>query len=120
MKKEDEMKKKENISRREFIKTVGLTAAAVGASSSIPKFLKPARAAVRDHILIGRPLPLTGPVSAFTTVSPWIDNKAMADMNRDGGIFIKEAGKKLPVRATSNMLKRRYSSRSAWKGADMT
>jgi hypothetical protein len=50
--KEVEMKKKKDISRREFIKKVGLTAAAVGVSSSIPKLLKPARAAVRDHILL--------------------------------------------------------------------
>ena len=92
------MKKKKDISRREFIKKMGLTAAAVGVSSSLPKLLKPAQAAVRDHILIGRPLPVTGPVSAFTTVSPWIDNKAIADINKDGGIFIKEAGKKLPVK----------------------
>lgn len=92
------MKKKRDISRRDFIKKVGYTAAAVGVSSTVPKFLKPARAAVRDHILIGRPLPITGPVSAFTTVSPWIDNKAIADINKEGGIYIKEAGKKLPVR----------------------
>jgi branched-chain amino acid transport system substrate-binding protein len=92
------MKKKKVISRRDFIKKMGLTAAAVGVSSAVPKLLKPAYAAVRDHILIGRPLPLTGPVSVFTTVSPWIDNKAIADINKDGGIFIKEAGKKLPVR----------------------
>jgi branched-chain amino acid transport system substrate-binding protein len=92
------MKKKKDISRREFIKKMGFTAAAVGVSSAVPKLLKPARAAVRDHILIGRPLPVTGPVSAFTTVSPWIDNKAIADINKDGGIFIKEAGKKLPVK----------------------
>jgi branched-chain amino acid transport system substrate-binding protein len=92
------MKKKKDFSRREFIKKMGLTAATVGVSSALPKLLKPARAAVRDHILIGRPLPMTGPVSAFTTVSPWIDNKAIADINKDGGIFIKEAGKKLPVK----------------------
>jgi branched-chain amino acid transport system substrate-binding protein len=92
------MKKKQNISRRDFIKKLSFTAAAVGMSSAVPKLLKPARAASRDHILIGRPLPITGPVSAFTTVSPWIDNKAIADMNKEGGIYIKEAGKKLPVR----------------------
>jgi branched-chain amino acid transport system substrate-binding protein len=92
------MTKRKDISRREFIKKAGLTAAAVGLSSSIPKLLKPARAAVRDHILIGRPLPITGPVSVFTTVSPWIDNKAIADINKEGGIYIKEAGKKLPAR----------------------
>jgi len=92
------MKKKESISRRDFMKKVGYTAVAVGLSSSMPKVLKPARAAARDHILIGRPLPITGPVSAFTTVSPWIDDKAIADINKDGGIYIKEAGKKLPVK----------------------
>jgi branched-chain amino acid transport system substrate-binding protein len=90
-------KGEEKISRRDFIKKAGYTAAAVGVSSSAPKLLKIAHAA-KDHILIGRPLPITGPVSAFTTVSPWIDNKAIADMNKDGGFFIKEAGKKLPVR----------------------
>ena len=95
----DKEEKDEGLSRRDFMKKAGVTAAAVGMSSTVPGFLKPARAAaVRDHILIGRPLPMTGPVSAFTAASPWLDNKAIADMNKDGGIFIKEAGKKLPVR----------------------
>lgn len=89
---------KRKISRREFIKRTGFTTMAIGLSSSIPKFLKPAEAAPRDYILIGRPLPITGAVSAFTTVSPWIDNKAIADINKEGGIFIKEVGKKLPVK----------------------
>jgi branched-chain amino acid transport system substrate-binding protein len=70
----------------------------VGLSSAVPKLLKSARAAARDHILIGRPLPITGPISALTTASPWIDDKAIADINRDGGIFIKEAGRKLLVK----------------------
>ena len=95
----DKEEKDEGLSRRDFMKKAGVTAAAVGMSSTVPGFLRPARAAaVRDHILIGRPLPMTGPVSAFTAASPWLDNKAIADMNKDGGIFIKEAGKKLPVR----------------------
>ncbi len=98
-KKSEVQGKHEGLSRRDFMKKAGVTAAAVGMSSTVPGFLKPARAAaVRDHILIGRPLPMTGPVSAFTAASPWLDNKAIADMNKDGGIFIKEAGKKLPVR----------------------
>jgi branched-chain amino acid transport system substrate-binding protein len=92
------MKKTKEFSRREFIKKMSLTAAAVGASSAVPRLLMPARAAARDHILIGRPLPLTGGLSAFMVVSPWVDNKAVADINRDGGIFLKEAGKKLPVK----------------------
>ena len=98
-KRSDAQEKDEGLNRRDFIKKAGMAAAAVGMSSTLPRFLKPARAAaVRDHILIGRPLPMTGPVSAFTGASPWIDNKAIADINKDGGIFIKEAGKKLPVR----------------------
>jgi branched-chain amino acid transport system substrate-binding protein len=97
-KRNDEQEGQEGLSRRDFIKKAGLAAAAVGVSSTLPRFAKPARAAVKDHILIGRPLPMTGPVSAFTGASPWIDNKAIADINKDGGIFIKEAGKKLPVR----------------------
>ena len=98
LKKHNKDKKQEGMSRRDFMKKVGYTAAAVGVSSSVPKFLKPARAAVRDHILVGRPLPITGDVSAFTAASPWLDNKAIAEINKDGGIYIKEAGKKLPVR----------------------
>jgi hypothetical protein len=92
----DALDNHEGLNRRDFIKKAGMAAAAVGMSSALPGFVKPARAAVRDHILIGRPLPMTGPVSAFTGASPWIDNKAIADINKDGGIFIKEAGKKLP------------------------
>jgi branched-chain amino acid transport system substrate-binding protein len=98
-KKGDRKVKDKGLSRRDFMKKAGVAAAAVGMSSALPGLIRPARAAaVKDHILIGRPLPMTGPVSAFTAASPWIDNKAIADMNKDGGIFIKEAGKKLPVR----------------------
>ena len=94
------MKKDKNkgISRRDFIKKVGYTATAVGISSSVPKFLKPARGASKDHILVGRPLPITGPVAAFTESTPWLDNKALAEINKDGGIYIKEFGKKLPLK----------------------
>ncbi len=97
--KESTIGESKGLTRRDFIKNAGVTAAAVGISSTLPRFIKTARgAAVRDHILIGRPLPMTGPVAAFTAASPWIDNKAIADINKDGGIFIKEAGKKLPVK----------------------
>jgi len=92
------MEKKRDISRREFIKKVGFTAAAVGVSSAVPKFLKPAQAAVRDHILIGRPHPATGPVAAFAESSPWIDNRVIDEINKQGGIYIKEYGKKVPLK----------------------
>jgi len=89
---------KKKITRREFIKKAGSTAGAIVVSSAMPGFLKPARAAARDHILIGRPLPMTGPIAAFTESVPWLDNRALDEINKDGGIYIKEAGKKLPVK----------------------
>ena len=80
------------------MKKLGMAAGAVGLSAAVSRVIKPAAAASRDHILIGRPLPLTGPVAAFTESSPWLDNKALADLNKDGGIYIKEIGKKLPLK----------------------
>jgi branched-chain amino acid transport system substrate-binding protein len=89
---------KKNITRRDFIKKAGSAAGAIVVSSAVPGFLKPARAAAKDHILIGRPLPMTGPIAAFAESAPWVDNRALDEINKDGGIFIKEFGKKLPVR----------------------
>jgi branched-chain amino acid transport system substrate-binding protein len=89
---------KKAVTRRDFLKKMGYTAGAIGLSSTLPKLLKPARAATKDHILIGRPLPITGPVGAFAESTPWLDNKALADINKDGGIYIKEVGKKLPLK----------------------
>ena len=93
------MKKRNNkgITRRDFIKQMGYTATAVGISSSVPKLLKPARAAKKDHILVGRPIPTSGPMAAFHESTPWADDQAIAAMNKDGGIYIKEFGKKVPV-----------------------
>ncbi|MFH1491530.1 MAG: ABC transporter substrate-binding protein [Pseudomonadota bacterium] len=90
--------KTKGISRRDFIKKVGYTATALGFSSSVPKLLKPARAASKDHILVGRPAPMSGPIAFFHESSPWLDNKAIAEINKDGGIYIKEFGKKLPLK----------------------
>ncbi|MFC1868168.1 ABC transporter substrate-binding protein [Thermodesulfobacteriota bacterium] len=90
--------KGKGITRRDFIKGVGYTAGAIGISSTFPEFLKPARAASRDHILIGRPVPKTGPIAAFAESTPWLDNRALAEINKDGGIYIKEYGKKVPVK----------------------
>lgn len=86
------------ITRRDFMKKVGYTAAAVGISSSVPGLLKPARAAARDYILIGRPQPSTGPMAAFSEPSPWLDNRALDEINKAGGIYIKEYGKKVPLK----------------------
>lgn len=86
------------ISRREFIKKVGYAAGAVGLSSTLPNLVPSARAASKKHILIGRPAPMTGAVAAFAEPSPSLDNMAVAEINREGGIYIKEYRKKLPVK----------------------
>ena len=87
--------KKQSMTRREFMKKTTIAGAALGVSM----LYRPVSAAEkRDHILIGRPNPSSGPISAFGESSPWIDEKALSEINKDGGVFIKEAGKKLPVR----------------------
>lgn len=94
------MKKDKNMAviRREFIKKAGFTAVAVGVMLFLSTFINPARAASRDHILIGRPVPKTGAIAAFAESTPWLDDRALAEINRDGGIYIKEYDKKVPVR----------------------
>jgi branched-chain amino acid transport system substrate-binding protein len=52
----------------------------------------------RDYILIGHPNPSTGPLGVMGETSPWANDKVIAAINAKGGIFIKECGKKLPVR----------------------
>jgi branched-chain amino acid transport system substrate-binding protein len=86
---------KAGLTRREFMKKT----AVAGAALSVAPLTRPLWAAEkRDYILIGRPNPTSGPISAFGEATPWIDERAVAEINKDGGIFIKEAGKKLPVR----------------------
>lgn len=52
----------------------------------------------RGYILIGIPNPSTGPLSGFGGATPWVENRALATINKDGGIFVKELNKKLPVK----------------------
>ena len=92
-------KKTEEITRREFIKKTGMVGVAVGAGAIVPAFRGKAFAAKkRDYILIGRPNPHTGKLADFGHASPWVDKKAAAEINRQGGIYIEEYGKSLPVK----------------------
>ncbi|MCF8095378.1 MAG: twin-arginine translocation signal domain-containing protein, partial [Desulfobacteraceae bacterium] len=75
------------ISRRTFIKNMSLGLGAVGMSTAFPGLVSPASSKQRDYILIGRPVPKTGPISAFAEPSPWLDNRALAEINKDGGIY---------------------------------
>lgn len=87
------------VNRRDFVKKSAVAVGTVLASGSVlPKIVKPARAASRDHILIGRPNPTTGPLASFGEGTPWIDERVLAQINSDGGIYIKEYGKKVPIK----------------------
>ncbi len=86
------------LTRRRFIQKVGKGTAIVGAASVLPGVANTAFAARKDHILIGRPNPGTGPLAAFGEATPWVDDRALAEINRNGGIYVAEYGKKLPVR----------------------
>ncbi len=70
----------------------------MASAAVLPGLARRAHAAPRDHILIGRPNPSTGPLAAFGEGTPWIDQEALAAINAGGGIFIASAGKKLPLR----------------------
>ena len=91
-------KKGKGISRRDFIKKTGIAGAALGAATLAPSIAGRALAAKRDFILIGHPNPSTGPLAGFGEASPWADNKAVEAINKQGGIYIKEYGKKVPVK----------------------
>jgi len=92
------MSKKEKLSRREFMKKTGALGAAIAITGGLGTLAKPARAQARDHILIGHPNPSTGPIASFGEASPWADELAIEEINKQGGIFIKEAKKKLPLK----------------------
>jgi len=52
----------------------------------------------RGYILIGHPNPSTGSLAGFGEASPWTDDRLVNWINEHGGIYIKEYGKKLPVK----------------------
>ena len=92
------MSKKEKLSRREFIKKTGALGATIAITGGLSTLAKPAQGQARDHILIGHPNPSTGPIASFGEASPWADELAIEEINKQGGIFIKEAKKKLPLK----------------------
>ena len=93
------MSEKKSITRREFVKKAGQAGLAVALSGAAPLLAGTARAAAkRDYILVGHPNPSTGPIASFGEASPWADDLAIGEINKAGGIMIKEAGKKLPIK----------------------
>ena len=93
------MSEKKSITRREFVKKAGQAGLAVALGGMAPSLARTARAAAkRDYILVGHPNPSTGPIASFGEASPWADDLAISEINKAGGIMIKEAGKKLPIK----------------------
>ena len=88
-----------NITRRTFIKTVGAAGVAAAVGSSIVPSSTWAK--TKEYILIGHPAPITGPIAVFGETATFIDEYATAEINKQGGIFIKELGKKLPIKVIS-------------------
>ena len=86
------------LTRRDFIKSV--TAAGIAAAGA-PLLLPRTSHAARDYILIGHPTPATGPIAAFGETSRYADKLVEQEINKDGGIFIKDLGKKLPIKIKS-------------------
>ena len=94
---ETKVTKRSGMTRREFMKKTTIAGAALG----VPMLGRRAFAAKkRDYILIGQCNPSSGPLSGFGESSPWVDDRVLAEINKDGGIFIKEAGRKMPVRSS--------------------
>ncbi len=58
----------------------------------------PAMAAEKDAILIGWVAPLTGPLAPFTRSLKLMESVSLPAINKDGGIYIAEYHKKLPVK----------------------
>ncbi|MBW2341409.1 MAG: ABC transporter substrate-binding protein, partial [Deltaproteobacteria bacterium] len=98
----DKKKKKtrqEGMNRREFMKKGAMAmGAAMTSGLVLPNLVRKAQAARRDYILIGRPNPGTGPIASFGEGTPWVDDRVLKEINKDGGIYIKELGKKLPIK----------------------
>jgi branched-chain amino acid transport system substrate-binding protein len=90
-----ERSEREGVTRRDFVKKVIVAGAVVAGAPLLPRL---SRAAARDHILIGHPAPATGPIAAFGETSAWVDKFVVEEINKDGGILIKDLGKKLPIK----------------------
>ncbi|MBW2065815.1 MAG: ABC transporter substrate-binding protein [Deltaproteobacteria bacterium] len=90
---------KGGIGRREFMKkSAVVVGGAMTSGLVLPGMVGRSRGAKREYILIGRPNPSTGPIADFGAATPWVDERVLAEINKDGGIYIKEFKKKVPVK----------------------
>src|SRR5574337_151445 len=70
---------------------------AAAATAALPSGMALAASAPTE-IVIGAPVSTTGLLAADGLDQKWSYEQAVADVNAKGGIFIKAAGKKLPVK----------------------
>jgi branched-chain amino acid transport system substrate-binding protein len=61
-------------------------------------FVQPAEARKKKEILIGTNLPLTGILAGVGVEQRWAYQTAVDDVNKAGGIWVEEFGKRMPVR----------------------
>jgi len=52
----------------------------------------------KDSFIIGWVYPKTGPLAPFGETVEYVSAKAMEIVNKDGGIYVEEYGKKLPIK----------------------
>jgi ABC-type branched-subunit amino acid transport system substrate-binding protein len=96
-KKEEKMVNK-RFTRRDFLRTTALTGAGLVAASCAPKATETPAIPEKDKIVVGMSRPLTGwnatiGDAAFRPIyETWVD-----EVNADGGIYVEEYGKKLPI-----------------------
>lgn len=60
--------------------------------------MTPVQAKEKKEILIGTNLPMTGILAGVGVEQKWSYEQAVADVNAAGGVYVKEYGKKLPVK----------------------
>lgn len=84
--------------RRDFLTSLASAGAAWGLTSLFPPLSRAARPETRDHILIGLPNPFTGPLADFGEATPWANQRAVDAVNAQGGIYLRDMDRKLPVR----------------------
>ena len=77
---------------------IGMVGLLVGAFCLCVGGSPAAQAKDRTEIIIGTNLPMTGMLAGAGKEQKWAYDQAVADINATGGIFVKEYGKKLPVK----------------------
>lgn len=69
-----------------------------GCSQSTPTTTPDEPQDEKEFILLGRVNPTTGPLAGFGEGTPAIEEAAIEKINAEGGIYIKEYDKKLPIK----------------------